>query len=463
MNGQNKKRLNNSKFSVLAVTYIIVMLFLGMVVFFLPEIYNKIDEKRINTITIDIKESVEVTDSATRTKRLKEISEMNQIDVVVLSQSGYVFQTLPSIEFKELDKIVKKVPLSYHASYVITVEGTDYQVWLAIYTVNPQKFFEVTLIGLVILILILFTVIMLLLLKMFYDTVRPLKRLKNTIIKMKKFDLAGVSSSENLSKYDGLLEDLTEFTGDLQGKMDNFGMRYTELEKELQAKREAMIYKDQLVASVIHDLKTPLTMQSMQFENLIEQHQDDLELIAVLKRMQEKNHKTLKEIQSAIYLVHKNDVKVEPVKVDIIKVIQETLQRFKPILQSRKIYAELDFPKRAMIKIDEIEAKQLIHNILSNVAQYTKENGMFELKIEERSNEMIISAYNESDDAEMIDFDHVFELFYHTALEVNQYSTGIGMYTVRVMVEKYGGKYYFEPKNEGVLLKIILPKEVDNA
>lgn len=460
MNGLSSKNKpkDETKLYLYAGGYVCLLIILLVVIALIPKVFNSMENQRTQKLVTEVTQIVQLSNDSERTAKLKKVAKNENLEVVVLSKSGYLFQTLPSSDFEELDKMVNKELLSYYSSFSISVGKDHYQIWLAIYQSTSQTFFEYVIVLITGVVLVLFTLNISIVFKMFQDTVKPLRRLHDNIKKMRDFDLDGVSTVSVSTRYDGLLSELSEFTGDLQGKMDNLGIRYTLLEKELQMKRERMIYKDQLVGSVIHDLKTPLTMISMQLEELENRYQHDEQLVAAFKNMQNKNKKTLAEIQSAVALIHRKEIQEKKVIINLNKLIQETLRRFKPLLQKKQIYTVIDFPETVEIEMDEIEAKQLFHNIISNVAQYTKPEGMFELTIEVDESNVKIFVYNESDRVEKIDFAHVFDLFYHTESEENQYSTGIGMYTVRSMVEKRGGSCYFEPQSQGVMLTIIFPK-----
>ncbi|MGY3778587.1 sensor histidine kinase [Isobaculum melis] len=464
MNGLNKTFRNyrwRKFFYVLSGIYAVIVILLVLVSYQVPEIYQNIEQQRAITIKEVLDDCIKTNEPSELTTALAQIKEDEAIDFAVVSENNFSYSTVPSLDFAALNDWIDERTLSYHGVYKIETQTADYQVWLAIYRMEPQAFFGKLIIFLMLSVMVLFAIVTLLMMMMFKNLVAPIKRLRDNIFKLKTYQLSAVSKEKEITEYDALSKELSEFTDDLQGKMDSIGVKYTTLEKELQANREQSIYKQRLVNAMIHDLKTPLSISNIQ----VEMARKELGMDAAparLDKIVEKNAEMLDEIKEVLNLIHTNDIatNVKPEKLDMIKMIRETLRRFAPVFEQRDIQYSVESPRKLYVLMRAIELRQILYNVISNVSQYTDKGGEFELNIYDEAEEIIIEAYNDNADSQNIDFEHVFDLFYYTKANGNSDSTGVGMYTIKKMVDGYGGTCTFIPKDGGVSLSIYLPKKI---
>lgn len=465
MSGVNKKIKHivfGKSFYFVTMIYLLVVGGLALGAYFLPNIYSSIDEKRVVATRDELDQLIE-TKTDYLEEELQKFADSKHVELAVISQEGFRFTTIPTTDFSVLDDWVDPASLSYRSSYTVEIGKTTYQVWLAIYQMAPQSFFEMSIVFLIAGVFLLFTIVVLLIIILFRKIVEPLRRLRDNIFKLKQYKLSEIHTANKQTEYDVLSEELSEFTDDLQGKMDTIGVKYTALEKELQERQEKSIYKDQLVGSLIHDLKTPVSMVNLQLEKLKEDFEHVPTLANEIQKIEKQNQKIVKEIKEAVQMIHEEQIISSPEQVNIVKELQDTIKRFKPILKKRKIHCVIDVPATLFIKIDLIEMRQLLHNIVSNVSQYTDELGVFELTVYQENQSLIMCSYNESSQLDTIDFEHIFDLFYQGSATDATAGNGVGMYTIKSMVQKHGGNCHFIPKKQGVELFIEIPlKEEDD-
>ncbi|MGY3778062.1 sensor histidine kinase [Isobaculum melis] len=453
------KRIFKDRFIwVMTPIYLLVICLLVWLIYSLPAIYNQIDTNRVEEIREDITQIIQREEPDDLEEKLADYVAKQPLELAVINEHGFYYATVPTTDFATLDQWVNEAVLSYHSAYTIQKDQEEYQVWLAIYQLEPQNFFEISTFFIFLGIILLFSIVLLLVLMMRKQILHPLKRLRMNILKLKEFRLSEVSPIDKTSAYDRLSVELHEFTDDLQGKMETIGTKYTALEKELQAKNEESIYKEQLVRSVIHDLKTPISIVSLELEQVKEQASLNPALVQKIETIEKRNQGVLTEIKEAILLIHGERVINQCEKIDLVKEVQNTIRRFNPILSKRQIRCIVDVPAELMVYMDVIEVKQLLHNIMSNIAQYTDEKGVFEFTLFEENQSLKMSAYNESADIDAIDFEHVFDLFYQGEV-LAKTSTGVGMYTIKKTVQKYQGTCQFSKKENGVELRIEIPLE----
>lgn len=460
MNGQSKKRPKWKKsFYIFTFVYTIIVCIFGLTTYYLPEIYQEIENRRVEQIKQEISSSLSLP-AADRTTKFEALIKKENISLAIVSNQDYEFSNMGTIEFKELNQKVNDKLLSYKGSYEKEIDGQNYQVWFAIYQMEGQRVFESLFLGLSILVLILFCSLSAIIFFIFRTLVKPIKRLKEHIVQLKAYQFLfsdDESKSVDQTDYDLLTEELAEFSHDLKDKMDNIGLKYTSLERDLQAKQERIIYKEQLVSSMVHDLKIPITITSLKLENMLEEIDSESKLSKDITTILADNEAIFGQIKDAVNMIHQEEITNKQEKIDVAEIIKESIKRFDTLFKKRGIFYHLEVPRELMVEVDLIDLRQILHNVISNISKYTVENGMFELAVFVQDGGFYLEAFNELPDEEVqsIDFDHVFDLFYRN--QADDVGNGIGMYTIKSMVEKYHGTCLFEPSENGVRLSIFMP------
>lgn len=461
LNKANKTKTLNRMVLLVGVSYFAIVVILAILIYRVPIIYQKMNDQRILEIKDDISLALEQSSERSQEEALQHIIDNETLDLVVLRNNDVVVSTVSLDRLSNLQESVNQKALAYQAAYPhATSNGQEYRVWVAIYKFEPQDLFNQMMFSMVAIIGILFLLITLLVFFMLKKLFSPIKRLRDNIFKLKAYRLSEISSIDEATEFDILSEELSDFTEDLRGRMDSFGVKYSLLENELQANREQSIYKEELLSAFAHDLKTPFNVSLFQIEKIEKMAEDNSNMLAEIEGLKQRNEKILGDINELLTIINSdNSQEYKKLKdVDIVSLFRATLRLFQPIFTEKDIQYYVDIPSSLILYISEVDIRQLLHNIISNVCQYTDIGGNFEFSIYEENNIVYLEAYNDKSDISMIDFEHVFELFYTVKGNNHTFGSGIGMHTMKSMVTKYGGTITFAPKEDGVQLSIQLPK-----
>ncbi|TLG70275.1 sensor histidine kinase [Culicoidibacter larvae] len=449
---------------IIGALYIVVVAILVFAIYQIPYFYDELNRAQVDEIVSEVQSSLTSADADSRITALEQVVAAHSMDVVVLAPTNTFFATKPETNFAYLREMAETDMLSYQGAFTVTADNTEYQVWLAIYKVTPQTFFVIimSLIGAAI--ILLCGLMAALIFLMFRKLIQPLRRLRSNIMSLREYRLAQIQAGEARNEYDVLSRELGAFSGDLQVKIDSINKQYTKLERNLEAQREKSVVKTRLVNALVHDLKTPLNVNMLQTD-LLKQHANaDDEQMEIIAELTLSNNRLRDDVNQILQVINNDNVDSLLVheRIDIVAIVKDTLRLFEPLLRERGIAYYLDAPGEVFMVISDIEFRQIIHNLISNATQYGDRNGVFELTIDESDAEIIIEAYNDKADASEIDFDRAFDLFYRvdTKDTQNEFGSGIGLYTVQAMVEAYQGRVSFAAQDEGVVLKVWLPKQV---
>ncbi len=206
--------------------------------------------------------------------------------------------------------------------------------------------------------------------------------------------------------------------------------------------------KTDFINRASHELRTPLTSAILMAE-LIQQggtQEEQQEYWRILRNELNRQKNLIDRLLMAGRL-DSGMLKLESAPLDLIPVLEESLQAVRPIADKRGIDLALDIPQRPVnILGDNGALQQVFINLINNAVKFSPE-GKNVSTIVTRSNEYVDVAIVDqgmgiSPDA----IPHLFEKFYRaknvTAAEIP--GSGIGLYIVKSIVEELGGRIKVE-------------------
>ncbi|TLG77209.1 sensor histidine kinase [Culicoidibacter larvae] len=444
--------------------YLLLVIAMGTLVLNVPAIYNQAEKEHVTGIQTEVQSILNQTTGEEMVNQLTVATSSDEFDLVIKQDGKIVFNSVNETNFSELRDSVKEGYTSYHSAFEYTANNNQhYQIWIAIYRLPAQDFFELLMAVLLAGVATL-TVIMTFLVFMLYRRlILPIRQLQQNILNLREYRFSELEASRN-SSYNELSTELTEFSEDLQDKMHTFDSNYTRLERELQVEQEKTVYQQQLATAIVHDLKTPINVAIIQTEQLQQKLPPEVSEDTLFAELLDTEHKLIGAVNEVLQVMNKpGDNKDELQLIDAVAMSKTVMKLFNKLFEKQQILASLDVPSKLMVTFRPIELKQILHNIISNACHYTDMGGEFELSLDQENELFVIRAYNDKADVSNIDFAHVFDLFYQVGEDDDGHGSGVGMYTIRSMVEAYHGTCSFEPFENGVLLTIKLPTSGGNG
>lgn len=384
----------------------------------------------------------------------QELVDHNAIELVVINEQGQpLFRTLKVEQLIDAKNVLNQRAISFEsASQVIGLEGT-YDVWFAVYHLSPSQYLGVWTLAFLVVILLMFTVMSSSVTYTFKLLLKPVQRLKKNIAKIQNYDFDLVDEKEDV-----LNKELNLFIQDIQGQMEKAQEDYSVLEIELQRKNEELINRSELVASLTHDLKVPISLGMLQIEQVIHKvPMTEGSLERTYKRLEE----AIFEVNDIVKIMYsKNSLVNEMETFDLVNLVDQVTATFQPFLKERRIGVEIQIDDHVYIESNRLLIKQVLYNAFSNVVRYGKEHGELVVSLSEDSNSVTLSIYNEADQLTDEQLHDIFKLFYRSNSK-DSVGTGTGLYTIKRIVERMNGTCAFRNEGKGVIL--ILRFEESNA
>lgn len=208
------------------------------------------------------------------------------------------------------------------------------------------------------------------------------------------------------------------------------------------ARTEAV--RNDFVANVSHELKTPVGAISLLAEALESAPEDQATVRRFASRMMTESARLAALVQDIIELsrVQGKDVALVGADVDINDVIAEAVDRTKSPAQSRNITIALGPRKPAFVYGDRSQLVTALRNLIDNAVRYSPENTQVGIGLSVADDVVSVSVSDQGDGLSPAEQDRIFERFYRvdTARSRHTGGTGLGLSIVKHIISNHGGE-----------------------
>jgi signal transduction histidine kinase len=230
---------------------------------------------------------------------------------------------------------------------------------------------------------------------------------------------------------------------------------FNELRRELQESLEREWRKQEemrtMVAALSHDLRTPVTIIQGYVEGLVraeagEKRNQRLErYLPVLEASSQRMMRLLNDMLLVSTLEQASFI-IQPQPV----VLEEELARKARVYTLQAAASGITFlyslynpaadPSPVMLDLHRVE--QVLDNLFENATRYTPANGQICLTCTRNPRSLVFVLRDSGSGIAPADLPHVWEKFYHGQISPDgksQKTTGLGLYTCKLLVERHGG------------------------
>lgn len=217
--------------------------------------------------------------------------------------------------------------------------------------------------------------------------------------------------------------------------------------------------KTDFVAIASHQLRTPLSIIKWYIDFLVSEDAGSLseEQKHYLREVYKSNERLI-ELVNGLLDVSRIDLgtfAIEPEPADIIKIAQATENEFKPQIKEKGISLETQYDPIPIMSLDPRLTKIVFENIISNAVKYTPENGRIRLIIKKTKNHVLIKISDTGCGIPREQHPKVFTKLFRAdnVKKIESIGTGLGLYVSKAVIEKSGGRIWFESPSLDLLLE----------
>jgi signal transduction histidine kinase len=247
--------------------------------------------------------------------------------------------------------------------------------------------------------------------------------------------------------------------------LENAALYQAERQARLEAEKAVQV-RETFLSIASHELKTPLTSLLMQAQllqrraqrnNLLaDRDQRALEVISDQARRLDSMINTLLDISR----IERGQLIINRAPLAIDQLIQKVVSELQSLSETHTLVYERP-PEAVMINADELRIEQVLQNVLQNAIKYSPDGGTIVVVLEQREDDVVISASDQGIGIPAADLPNLFTRFYRATNANPQRISGIGigLYIVHEIVTHHGGTIHIQSE-EGVGSTVViqLPK-----
>lgn len=225
-----------------------------------------------------------------------------------------------------------------------------------------------------------------------------------------------------------------------------------QLKKKIEEINMLVQQQSDFIAVTAHEFRTPLAIASFQIEDILQSRIEEggKKQIEDL-RVVESSLNDLKQLTEKLFAVQQydlNKVSLNREKVDLKNFMEKIYTDFEPIMKEKKL--EFNFQsnikKNIFVNMDQIQIRQVMHNLLRNAYKFTPERGSILLKLFATQDHAIISVDDNGPGIPEGLKKIIFEKF---STKSTEGGIGLGLYLCKKIVGLHKGKLWVEDTEKG--------------
>ncbi|ABS42433.1 HAMP domain-containing histidine kinase [Clostridium botulinum] len=442
----------------------------------LPNYYHKYKKMTIENQLDSIVDNVPKLDINNIEEYLGQISFNNNANIVVTDEYGNVIYFTNVLQ-KGLVTIPKKEDLSHFKNIEKTNTRSVYTSYRKIKFYNSEEkynlyltaplqpvseaskvlFLLIPYIGLVV---ILISVIG----GLIYSKVisKPLISMNKVAKEMAKLDFTKKCTVKGEDEIGELSQSLNDLSNNLRISMEELQRANEQLLDDIAKEREIEKKRREFIATISHELKTPITILKGQIEGMLSN-------IGIYKDRDKYLKRNLEVLNDMEYMVKETleisklesqGFKPRKEQVSLSKIVEECIYNISFIAKRKNIFIDKNINEDLFVHGDSKLLKKVVNNIITNAINHSPESEKVYANLQEEKDEIVLKVENTGIYIEENELKEIFKPFYRIEKSRNRKSggSGLGLYIVKMILDAHNGKYSISNNEKGVEFKLCLKK-----
>lgn len=433
----------------LIIAYLLMVVAIFIFLMQLESIHNRqqtvFENDMKQSVTTIIKENKDVKNN------LDKLYQNNRIELVVLDENDKeVYASIHLKDFNNLKDDINSKVIGKRMIYAVAVEDHQYLVCLIVYYQLVQDFYNQLIIIITIILLILISIIFVIFFIFNRLVSNPLYVLEKQIVKLEKYEFKSINNNDEFERYSSLSKSLMDFAKKIDHSIELVSEDFVNVNKELTSLKSQRELKNQMISSIIHNLKTPISIANINLYNALKTN--DLERIKKSIAILEKLPNDINEIMS-VSLDNTQYNKIS--SFDIVKYINNIINDSNVILERKGLFVNFVAKKEIVISTYQAIVEQIILISIENSIKYAINDTMIDISVFVENDKLYYEIANKANRLSKTQLNDIFNLF--TRIDDQQEGSGSGLFLLKQFVEYLNGKVAIDYQDNKMILKVKIP------
>ncbi len=282
---------------------------------------------------------------------------------------------------------------------------------------------------------------------------KPIKNIELISNKLSSLDFSyKVDENINTKELSNLAVSINSMSSQLESSINNLKLANIELQKDVDKQKQLELMRRQFIANVSHEMKTPLSLLQIYCENL-KYNIDNVDKNEYCDIIIEETNRLDNIVRDMLNIsnIENGLSKMEMKEFDLSISTEKLVNTMLPMLDEFDLSVEIT--PNININGDQKHIEEAMRNYIMNAISHTENNNKIKIKLSIFNNEIVFSVYNDGEKIIKEEMKNIWDSFYKkdkSRTRTTSANAGLGLYVVRVIVEKHNGVYGVTNKENGV-------------
>ncbi len=221
--------------------------------------------------------------------------------------------------------------------------------------------------------------------------------------------------------------------------------------------------RSELVSSVSHELKTPLTLIRLYGETLLYEPgilaEAGKEYAEVVTRESERLTRLIENVLGFSRIERKEKREYQLEEGDLASILAPPVEIYARYLRRRSFVVETDFPANLpRVRFDREAVSQAALNLVDNAAKFSDETKYIAVRMQPRNDSVVLEVEDRGIGIEPDELDKLFQQFYRSRRGRARGGYGLGLFLVKHIMDAHGGKVEVDSTaGQGSWFRLVFP------
>lgn len=248
-------------------------------------------------------------------------------------------------------------------------------------------------------------------------------------------------------------------------EFDEFDIIKNDLNKVAKELARSEILKNDFIANLSHEIKTPLAVIKNYAQVLEDESISPEERKKYLHNLQEATKKLNALVTNILKLnkLEHQTLELEITNFNVSELLTEQILQFESLIATKDLKLEIDIEEDIYINSEQSYLEIIFNNLISNAIKFTNPKGTITITLKKKNNEYIFTFCDTGCGMDSETGMHIFDKFYQGDTSHAKEGNGLGLALVKRVIDLLGGEISVESeKGVGTTFKIIV-KEIQNG